>query len=545
MHTERRHDDFAVATVIALSLAPVLMFLILTYGHAVDTANRSLDRLAAVAMHGAEEMIDDADRILGRIVLDTDLSPSTETVITLARAEYIDPRFREIGIVDDRGTLVVTNFGPVVPPIPIAAARRSDPRIRQLQLVGLFKTELMGERSIVLALPTRGEGEVNLLIDPAILLDDLAVIGVEAGGWAAFVDAKGGLLAKLGPAPFQDNLLVADATSDALRIVRRSNLGHITFVAEIPRASVLRGWWSQLVVAAPIAAICNLGVALILLRGWRRRRGLHHELGLGLRRGEFLVHYQPIVELATGRCHGVEALLRWRHPRHGLVRPDVFIPVAEKTGFLPELTEWLLGRIATEMHGTACEGIPLTVAVNVAPSQLGGGAAAQLVGSIAKSPFPADRLVLEITENALVESQTAGYQSAVAQIRGHGVEFALDDFGVGFSSLDSIVALDVRFLKIDKSFVHAIGRDERRTMVLDGLIELAHKLGLDVTAEGIERDEERTYLLRRGVRFGQGWLFSPALPVAALQRYLVSLASPSSGSPTAATERTLTLTSSG
>jgi c-di-GMP phosphodiesterase len=523
MRKDQRDDYLSIAVVIILSLAPVAIFLVLTYLHSIEAAKASLSRVAALAVHDADRLIEDGERILTRLSRDTDLKPTTETIKQLSRAEYIDPRFREIGIIDEQGFLVATNFGPVIPPVPIPSELRSDPRDRRLQLLGAFETVLMGEKSIVLAMPTRGEGEVNLLVDPAILIDELSVMRIDPEGYVVFLDAHERVLAKIGPAPVENDSLVPDAASDALRVVRKSNLGLITVVAEAPGISVLREWWGQLVFAGPIAIVCNLAVAVLLLRGYRRHRGIDSELRIGLRRGEFEAHYQPILELASGRCVAVEALLRWRHPRHGVVRPDIFIPVAERTGILPEISDWLLSRIAEEMRRLEGASGTLTVGVNVAPSQLIGGTGSRLATKIADGPFPADRLILEITENSLIEGQAPGYQSAIAQLRGHGAEFALDDFGVGFSSLDSIVALDVKYLKIDKSFVHAIGRDERRVLVLGGLIELAHKLGLDVIAEGIERDEERAYLLALGVRYGQGWLFSPALPAHDLRRYLTTM----------------------
>lgn len=515
-----RDDTLSIVVAVLLSLLPVVVFLGLTYRHSVEAARAELDRAAELGAYGADRLLEDGERILTRIAREADLAASPETIRLLSRTEYVEPRFREIGIIDANGALVATNFGPVVPPIPIPREQRSDPADRHLQLVGLFRTALMGERSIILALPTTGEGEVNLLVDPVNLTEEMKLLRIDPDGWIAFVDRAGRVIARLGRAPVQDDRLVDDVDPAAFRAVRRTNLGLVTVVAAEPRGAALRSWWRELIYAAPLAVVCNFALATLLLRHYRRRRGLDQELRLGLRRDEFRIHYQPIVDLASGRCGGVEALLRWRHPRHGVMRPEVFIPVAEKTGILPEITEWVLRRVGDEMGRLPNRGGALRVSVNVAPSQLVGGAAARLVTTVAESSGLRTKLILEITENSLIDGRTPDYQSAVARIRGHGAEFALDDFGVGFSSLESIVALDIRYLKIDKSFIRAIGRDERRVLVLDGLVELAHKLGLDVVAEGIERAEERAYLLARGVRWGQGWLFSPALPAADLERFL-------------------------
>jgi c-di-GMP phosphodiesterase len=130
---------------------------------------------------------------------------------------------------------------------------------------------------------------------------------------------------------------------------------------------VLRKWREELLFVAPVAVACNALLAFMVLRLFRRHTGLDHDLRLGLKRGEFSVHYQPIVELGTGRCIGVEALSRWRHPEHDVVRPDIFIPIADKTGALPALTDWLLGRIAAETRGFLMLGHDLVLTINIAP----------------------------------------------------------------------------------------------------------------------------------------------------------------------------------
>jgi c-di-GMP phosphodiesterase len=271
---------------------------------------------------------------------------------------------------------------------------------------------------------------------------------------------------------------------------------------------------------APVAVVCNAFLVFMVLRLFRRHTGLDHDLRFGLKRGEFSVHYQPIVELGTGQCIGVEALSRWRHPEHDMVKPDVFIPLAEKTGALPALTDWLLERVAAETQGFLTFAHDFLLAINIAPSQLASGSASRLIRSITNCSIERNRLILEITETSLLESHGPGYRNAMAELRSRGVAFALDDFGIGSSSFENIVEAEIKYLKIDKSFVRSIGRDPRRVLMLDGLIELARKLDVDVVAEGVEKQEEWSYLLGRGVRYGQGWLFSPAVSAVDLATFL-------------------------
>jgi sensor c-di-GMP phosphodiesterase-like protein len=517
--SDKRNKISYIAAIVLLSVMPIAAFIGIEYVQTVSAAKVSLERVASAAIHRTNRMLEDAELMLGRLAHDSDLSPTPETIRLLARAEYIDARFREIGLIDAQGHLVATNRGPVSPPLAIDSASRANLSQPRVQVLGLFRTHVMGERSIVLSLPVAGGGEVNALVDPSVLLGFLGEAEADPEGFAAFMDASGNVLAKLGRAPVHDNVLsIADET-DSIRAMRTSNHGAITVVVEATKDWVLRGWWQRLSVAVPIAVLCNALLVMLILRNFRPV-GLDRDLRSGLQRDEFSVHYQPIVELETGRWLGAESLLRWHHPRHDVLRPSVFIPIAEDTGTLPELTDWLLRRVAVETRAVRDGHPDFLLAVNVAPSQLEKGVAAPLVKSLADSGLDPGSLIFEVTEASLWDLPDDGVRSAMAALHSQGPAFALDDFGCGCFSFENVVEMNFKYLKIDKSIVRAIGRDQRRIFVLDGLIDLARKLRLEVVAEGVEREEQRDYLLARGVRWGQGWLFSPAVPIADLERRL-------------------------
>ncbi|HEX6368471.1 MAG TPA: EAL domain-containing protein [Longimicrobium sp.] len=247
------------------------------------------------------------------------------------------------------------------------------------------------------------------------------------------------------------------------------------------------------------------------------------ELRRALGRGEITPHYQPIVSLATGRISGVEALARWRHPERGWVQPGEFVGVAEESGAILELGRRVLLQACRDAGAWArALGREVGVSVNLSVKQL---AQADLVDQVRRTLDetgcdPA-RLRLEITESVLVEN-AEGAASTLARLKELGLRVLMDDFGTGYSSLSALHRLPVDGLKVDRSFVAAMGRDGRAGELVASVVALAHALGLEVVAEGIERPDQLAGLRALGCDAAQGFLFSPAVDAASLQRLLAS-----------------------
>ncbi len=244
------------------------------------------------------------------------------------------------------------------------------------------------------------------------------------------------------------------------------------------------------------------------------RLALDSRMRRALGRGEFVVYYQPQIDMASGALRGCEALVRWQDPSRGLISPAQFIPLAEETGFIVRLGEWVLReacRHAMEWpnHG----GRAATVSVNLSGRQLGEPGFVDQVGAIlAESGLPADRLKLELTESTLMASGDDG----VGQLRGLralGLALAIDDFGTGYSSLAYLTRFTIDELKIDQSFVRGIPADANSVAVAATIIAMAHKLGLRVVAEGVETPAQLAFLREQGCQAYQGYLCSPAVPV--------------------------------
>jgi EAL domain-containing protein (putative c-di-GMP-specific phosphodiesterase class I) len=254
-----------------------------------------------------------------------------------------------------------------------------------------------------------------------------------------------------------------------------------------------------------------------------RRQELRSELEQAISRGDFVLHYQPFVDLRNGRLAGVEALVRWRHPERGLIEPDEFIPAAEETGLIVRLGAWITDEACRQMvawdqaHAllSANGRLPL-ISVNVSTRQLTDPSLLDMVAtSLRDSGLAPNRLLLEITESTLM-AEVADTEQALLRLRGTGVQLAMDDFGTGYSSLSYLERLPVDLLKIDRSFTASLGDDREVPVLLRSIIKLGQTLGLQVLAEGIERGDQVLRLRELGCRLGQGVHFSPPLPADAV-----------------------------
>ena len=246
-----------------------------------------------------------------------------------------------------------------------------------------------------------------------------------------------------------------------------------------------------------------------------KRLEIEGALRRALVRGEFRVHYQPVVDFTRSEVIGFEALVRWEHPERGLVAPDDFLGVAEETGLIVEIGGWVLQEACAQAARWGAEspdGPPLTVSVNLSARQLADpGLVARVEGALAATRLDASLLVLEITETVLMEHRDAAV--AVLQELGRkGVQVSIDDFGTGQSSLGYLKVLPVHTLKIDQSFVNGLGKDPEDASVVSAIVQLGHTLGLTVTAEGVEDGAQLNELRSLGCDLGQGYYFARPQP---------------------------------
>jgi diguanylate cyclase (GGDEF)-like protein len=252
----------------------------------------------------------------------------------------------------------------------------------------------------------------------------------------------------------------------------------------------------------------------------RYRLELVEQLRAGIAGGELVLHYQPKLDLRTGRVDAVEALVRWAHPGRGLLHPDAFIDLAESAGLMGSLTSAVLDAALRQCSAWAADGICLGVAVNVSPSNLVDGAFPfEVTTQLARHGVPATRLVLEVTESLLMADRDRAI-AVLERLRKAGVGISIDDYGTGYSSLAYLASLPVTELKLDRTFVAAMPGSPRATAVVTSTLQLAQSLGLVLVAEGAEDARTVAALARLDCDMVQGYHISRPLPAEQLETWL-------------------------
>jgi diguanylate cyclase (GGDEF)-like protein len=236
------------------------------------------------------------------------------------------------------------------------------------------------------------------------------------------------------------------------------------------------------------------------------------EMHDAIKNNEFVLHYQPKIELKTGRVVGAEALIRWQHPERGMIPPNDFIPLAESSGFISELGDWVMQEACNTCKTWLDMDLDLSVAVNVSAVQLRRGNIADLISKVLSDvDLPADRLELELTESTLIDESNQ-QQSMLSELRAMGIDLSIDDFGTGYSNLGYLKNLEIGILKIDRSFVSKMLQDGQDKAIIQAVTHIAASLQLKIVAEGIEDKETADALTAMNCDYGQGFYWSPALP---------------------------------
>jgi sensor c-di-GMP phosphodiesterase-like protein len=495
------------------AVVPLLALLALAYTAAREEVLRDLRSTAAIALRSSEHVLDQAVADLDPVMTLVGAECGAETVARLQHAVYDSGVTREVGLFRADLQVYCTNFGPA-DVYPEAAVRARFPP--EGLFVAVFRTELMHERSVVVHRRTATGAGANAVVAPREFRNEVLgqALGVRAGLRLSLADGTlVGQTSAMGPVD-APGFLSAHLASERLPL---------RVDAMRPAADVTAGFHERLPRFGLVGLALGLAAASGIGKALRRRLSLEAELRTALRRGELEVHYQPVIELASGRCAGAEALVRWRHPRHGLLQPALFIAMAEETGLVMPMTSWMLTRVRDDVWAHFRKRPEFHVGVNLVAQhfqdeRIVDEVRALLAGSgVAGSVF-----MFEATERQLIEDRDGVARRVMGHLRELGCTLAIDDFGTGQSSLAYLQRFHMDFLKVDKAFVDTIGTDSLSRPVLDAVIELGGRLGMRLIAEGVERPHQADYLRERGVHLAQGYLFSPPLPIDGLAAFVAS-----------------------
>ena len=460
-----------------------------------------LARVSDLVLARTEAAIARASEILKAINATTDIACSPEHIAEMRRMTVDGWSIEEIGYFRS-GRLACTSWG--LTAIDIAQTKPDFTTADGIAVTASVAPAITnGHHMMAMQL-----GSYNVLLSPARMIDVILDPGLQIA-----VAHEGGFLVSSLNQPdraLTDSLFQISGGGDDDHLFAVSQRSGWMVAAIESRDVISSHIWKELLLLLPIGAM--MGATLLGVVVWfsRKRLSPTGELALAVRNREFVVHYQPIVELKSGRCVGAEALVRWQRPDGSLVRPDLFIPLAEETGLILPITDQVIETVVSELKTTLSGDRDLHIAINFAAADMKSGRMIEVLEkSLHCTDIQPSQIWLEATERGLMDVALARETMTRARALGHAI--AIDDFGTGYSSLQYLQDLPIDALKIDKSFIDTIGKDSATSSVTPHIIEMAKALNLAIVAEGVETQVQADYLIERGVGFAQGWLFSKPL----------------------------------
>lgn len=304
-----------------------------------------------------------------------------------------------------------------------------------------------------------------------------------------------------------------------LVVVKHSSKYAFAAYVAVPATKVSDGLRRLSRFLVPFGLVAGALLAWMVLCLAKRQLALPAVIKVALKRNEFFLHYQPIVDLQTGQWVGAEALIRWQRPNGEMIRPDLFIAVAEEVGLIPRITERVISLIGDDIHDLFARHPKFHIAINLSAVDLQSRQTIEYLDVLhKKTKAGPGNLIVEATERGFMNVGVA--KEILDEVRARGIEVAIDDFGTGYSSLSYLESFNLDYLKIDKSFVDTLGKDAATSQVVLHIIDMAKSLNLKMIAEGVETEAQAQLLRQRGVQFAQGWHFGKPVPFSTLLEQL-------------------------
>lgn len=501
MHTKR-----AVSLTIIGSIASIAISMALSFGlswwYIKDTQTAQLQSLAKTSLDRANRTFKQSRELLDSFN-SLKIDACSEIHIDTMHAAVLEHNeIEEIGFIQN-GLLTCTSFGRISTPIeekpPIYTTKDG-------LGVAINVKSALNKRSARIALQG---GSYNVFINPKGFADPIVDDSIRLG----VVTNNGVILGRLNNPDQERMTKLVTGTDDVLEdsrlfvIVRSDDLSAVASESEDKfMQAITDGYGTALLGGSILSALL---IALVL---WHIRKKLSplSLLAQALENKQFIVHYQPIIDLATGRCVGAEALVRWQKEDGTMVSPDLFIPLAERSGLILPLTDQIIAMMVKEMAIFLEKRPEMHIAINISAQDMKTGRILDVMNNaLSQSSIKPDQIWLEATERGLIDIKAA--RIVIQNARNAGYHIAIDDFGTGYSSLSHLQGLPLDTLKVDKSFIDTIETGGEGNLT-NHIIAMARTLKLSIVAEGIENPEQASYLDALHVEYGQGWLYSKALP---------------------------------
>lgn len=438
---------------------------------------------------------------------------SPEHLDALRRANLDYSGVSEFSIVDASGRTLCSNLGIALRHrIVLSSETVADSKVS----LDVMVVDDKPQRMLRVRRPT-ATNSVAALVPGDLLIAQVSTQGgllLNAHGRIATTD--GTVLATVGPvteygSPF-DSMVVSTLASKRFGV-------NVTLTR--PASMLSRGQEEIKFLGSVVNGVIAVALLAIgILVPWRQRNNPVAEMERALKAGEFIPYYQPVVDITTGRLRGCEVLMRWRKADGTLIPPASFIPLAESSGLILEMTRSLMRRVSQELAPVSQIRPDLQVGFNLAAQHFSNDSIVADVQKIFEhSQVKLTQIVLEVTERQQLED-LAQARHVIAALQNLGVKIAIDDIGAGHGGLSYILKLGVDVIKIDKMFVDALGSESNSTAIIGTLVELARNMDIEIIAEGVETFEQVIALRERGIHFVQGYIFAPPLPGTSFLRLL-------------------------
>jgi len=491
----------AVALALLGAIIPIVAMLHFSRVIAIQNEYERLEQITGRMIARAELSLTSANDALQEIKDFKGKPCSREHIMRMREVSFKNRPIEEVGYFEN-GYLKCTSWG--VSDVRVAQTPADFKTASGLDVTISVQPIVIREQRPMMALQ---RGPYNVLIDPIRFADVIVSPNIKL----ALATGDGKFIAHLNdPNRTLVEQIIAGADDRGLKdgnLFARSRQRNWVAISIEPESQVLEGIRQQELLLVPFGIV----LALLNIAGvsWLSRRRLSPlgELQIAVQNREFIVHYQPVIQLETGRCVGAEALVRWQRPDGTLLRPDLFIPLAETSGLIKPITDQIIALVVKDLGKFLVADRDMHVAINLCAEDVGTTRALNVLAeALQNTGIMPEQIWLEVTERGFIDIKAA----RTTLLRAHelGYSVAIDDFGTGYSRLSYLHGLPLDALKIDKTFIDTIGLDSATSSVTPHIIDMAKSLNLTMVAEGIETQAQADYLTERGVQYGQGWLFA-------------------------------------